>query len=219
VIPHGTQTRPALDRIAMRKRLELPEDGPMLLCFGFIHMLKNLHTPIKAMALLKAEFPAARLVIAGSVQRGRWYNRAYLRYLHQLVRRLGLERQVLLRHGYVPDEDIEALYAASDLALLSHAQRYGSASGVAHLALATGTPVVFSDSPKFAELAQSLGDELQVRGSTAEHWAERLRALLHDPKLMQTMRERTELLGRETAWTHVAAQTVDLYRGLVGKQK
>ncbi len=216
VIPHGTENRPALDRAAMRERLELPEQGAVLLCFGFIHMLKNLHTPIKAMALLKAEFPDAQLVIAGSVQRGRWYNRAYLRYLQHLVSRLGLEQQVSLQHGYVPDDDIEALYAASDLALLSHAQRYGSASGVAHLALATGTPVVFSDSPKFAELAHSLGDELQVCGSTPEAWAERLRGLLRDPELMDAMRARTEQLGRETAWTHVAAQTADLYRMLVG---
>ena len=214
VIPHGTETLPELDRTSMRKRLDLPEEGPMLLCFGFIHMLKNLHTPIKAMALLKPEFPDARLVIAGSVQRGRWYNRAYLRYLEHLVGRLGLEQQVILRHGYVPDDDIEALYAASDLALLSHAQRYGSASGVAHLALATGTPVVFSDSPKFAELAHALGDQLQVGGSTPEHWAERLRGLLRDPQLMETMRARTQQLGRDTAWTHVAEQTADVYRML-----
>lgn len=215
IVAHGTEHRTIPNGTLARRELGLPPREPVLLCFGFIHALKNLHTPIRAMARVREQFPGARLIIAGSVQRGRWYNRIYLKGLRELIARLRLQDNVQLMIGFIPEARIDELYAAADLLLLPHQQRYGSSSGVAHLALAAGTPVLFSDSPKFAELAETFGAGFRVHGG-ADAWAKHLLGLLGDREQLQRAAERAQQIGRETGWSTIARQTASLYRGLVG---
>lgn len=214
VIPHGTTLLSPPPAPESRARLGLAPEGPVLLCFGFIHVFKNLHTVIRAAARLAPRVPGARLLVAGSIQNRGWYNRLYLRHCRRLVRGLGLQERVELREGIVPPEQVADLYGAADLVLLPHAQRYGSASGVLHEALGAGKLVLCSESPKFAEIAERVSPDLRVATRDPGAWADRIERLLRDPGRREALSARVRAYAEETAWPRVAAAHLALYERL-----
>jgi glycosyltransferase involved in cell wall biosynthesis len=214
VIPHGTKVFSPPPAAESRARLGLAFTGPVLLCFGFIHVFKNLHTVIRAFARLGPRVPGVRLVVVGSIQNRAWYNRLYLRYCRRMVRTLGLEGQVEVREGFAPTEQITDLYGAADLVLLPHSQRYGSASGVVHTVLGAGKVMVCSESPKFAEIGEKVSPDLRVATHDPEAWAERIERLLQDHAGREALSARIRAYAEETAWPRVAAQHLALYARL-----
>ena len=220
VLPHGTGRLQSADAAARRDaRMEfgLPLEGPVLLYFGFIHVQKNLHTPLMALALLRKRMPDLRLLVAGSVQYATWYNRAYLAGVDQLVQRLGLTDRVVSVRRYIPATEVASLYAASDLVLLPYNQGYGSASGMVHNALAAGLPVLCSTSPKFHEVSESLGPDLVVSTHNPLAWAKRIEELLASPARVDVLKERIRDHSQKTAWSVVAARQNELYRSCCQK--
>jgi glycosyltransferase involved in cell wall biosynthesis len=212
VIPHGTRAMELPpDAEAARARFGLASDAFVLLCLGFVHTLKNLHTPLLAMPQIVGADARVHLVIAGTVQRGQWYNRLYEGWLHRLARRPGARGHVTMLSRFVTDEEIGALLRAADLMLLPYAQAYGSASGVAHLALAAGLPVLCSHSPKFAELADTLGAGILVPTFSRSAWSARVLELAANVHEMARLRQATRSLAERTAWRAVAEATLQAY--------
>ena len=70
---------------------------------------------------------------------------------HQ-IRSLGIENQVKLRLGWVPEIEVPLLLAAADLVVLPY--RSGSQSAVAPLALAAGLPVLSTRVGGLPEIVQ-----------------------------------------------------------------
>jgi polysaccharide biosynthesis protein PslF len=213
VIPHGTTRLRPPSAAEGRGRLGLSPTGPLLLYFGFIHVFKNVHTVIRAMARLSPRVPGVRLLVVGSVQNRGFYNLLYLRYCRRLVRTLGLEGHVEVREGLVPAEQIADLYGAADLVLLPHAQRYGSASGVVHGALGAGKVILCSESPKFAEI-EDVSSDLRVATHDPKAWAGRIERLLRDDAGREALTARIRAYAEETSWPQVAARHLALYARL-----
>lgn len=210
LIPHGTDRLEAGDGARIRARHGIPADAPLLLFFGFVHVQKNVHTLLKAMPAILARVPAARLLVAGSVAGGTWYNRAYAWYLDHLVRSLKLGSRVTLTKAFVDATDVTDTYAAADLVLLPHQQGYGSASGVLHQAIGAGKPLLCSDVPKFEEL-KDVGAELLVPTTDARAWAERSLLLLTDPAWRDPLLQRLQAYAETTRWDAIARAHLDLY--------
>lgn len=214
VIPHGTpELRPPV-QAESRARLGLAQSGPLLLYFGFVHVFKNLHTVIRAMAMLAPLLPDVRLIVAGSLQNRGWYNRLYLRICRRMTSALGLAARVEWREGFVPTDEVAALFGAADLVLLPHAQYYGSASGVVHRALGAGTLVLCSRSAKFAEIGQHVSPDLRVATYDPRAWAARIEHLLQDVAERQALSARARAYAEQTSWPRVAAHHLSLYERL-----
>jgi glycosyltransferase involved in cell wall biosynthesis len=214
VIAHGTTVHVPPDRTESRKRLGLPVDGPLLLYFGFIHIQKNLHTILRALARLGRSMPGVHLLIAGSIQNRAWYNRLYWWVCQRLMSRPALAGRVTVREGFVPAEDIPYLYGAADLVLLPYAQGYGSASGVVHSALGAGRLMLCSRGPKFLEIGDRLSQDLLVPAHDPEAWARRIAALLGDEAERRVLTDRIAAYAQATAWPRVAREHLDLYQRL-----
>lgn len=206
VIAHGTPAPHLPGRAESRTGLGLPGTGPVLLYFGFVHMLKNVHTLLRAMVHVVARRPDARLLIAGSIQNRGWYNRLYVRACRALIEPLGLSTHVIWREGYVEPERVPALYAAADLVLLPHSQGYGSASGVMHYALGAGKLVLCSASRKFAEIGEQVSRALQVATWDARAWAASIDRLLSDDRERATLLARQREYAERTSWPAVASR-------------
>lgn len=218
VVAHGTgvpdNAAPAPSREVARARFGLNPKGPVLLYFGFIHVQKNLHTPLLALALLRKKMPDLQMLVAGSIQYPTWYNVAYMTGIDQMIQRLGLSDRVVSLRRYIPMEDVAALYAASDLVLLPYNQGYGSASGMVHNALAAGVPVLCSTSPKFYEVSESLGEDLVVSTHNPVAWARRIERLLASPDRVDELRKRIHYHTQQTSWDTVASHQEQIYKGL-----
>lgn len=216
VIPHGTGRLDLPDRSESRRFFGLPEQGPVLLYFGFIHVQKNLHTILAALPFIRRKLPDVTLLVAGKIQNSTWYNKAYLSISKAMVAGLGLKDRVVFHEEYIADERVAGLYAASDLVLLPYNQGYGSASGMVHNALAAGSPPLCSMSPKFAEVAESLSPELQIPTHNPRAWARRVLALLEDRTRLESLKELVRERAHATAWPVVARQHVDFFRSILG---
>jgi glycosyltransferase involved in cell wall biosynthesis len=214
-IAHGTPALHTVDRADARQRLGLQQDAKILLCFGFIHPQKNLHTVLLAMNRIRHRVPSVLLYIAGSLQNRAWYNRIYLQLLKSLVARQSLSEHVIFREEFVPAEEAPSLYGASDIVVLPYAQGYGSASGIAHNAIGGHRIPLCSRSPKFAEIGSAIGQDLLVPTHSPSAWADAVSRLLSDDARRATLTEKVAQFARETAWPEVARRHRQLYHSLV----
>jgi glycosyltransferase involved in cell wall biosynthesis len=218
VIPHGTTAPPARDRAASRKRLDLAEEAIVLTFLGFIWWGKNVQTLVSAFARIATDCPHARLLVAGQASGERWYNRWLVRRLRALVRRHQLDDRVIWRDGYVPADEVAEILAASDVMLLPHSQRYGSASGVFHDAIGAGKAVLCARGPKFEDGIRALADVpeviLPVRDVAA--WASAMRRMVQEPELRARVQTALSDYAAATSWARVAELHAQLYAEVLG---
>lgn len=145
VVPHGVDPHfvpqsPEQQR-AVRERYRLR--APYVLYVGTVQPRKNLVRLVHAFELVADERPDIQLVLAG--RRG-WLAEPIERAVVQ-----SRHRQRIHLLGYVPEEDLPALYSAAEVfALLSLYEGFGLP---ALEAMACGVPVVVSDRGALPEVA------------------------------------------------------------------
>jgi glycosyltransferase involved in cell wall biosynthesis len=215
VIAHGTPHVDGGPRQAARASLSIPIDAKMALFFGVIHKKKNLHTLLVAAPAVAARVPGFRLVIAGQLRARTVLDALYGRRLARAMRS-GLEAGWLdFRNGYIPADEIATYLSAADIVLFPHDQRYGSASGVFHLALGAGRATVCSSSPKFGEAREIFGRQIPAAFAPARDpaaWATAIETML----MSEPLRLEAEALAREaaraTSWPMLGTRYNQLYR-------
>jgi len=114
-----------------RRRIEAG-DRPVVLFFGNVRKYKGLGDLIAAFPNVRSQTSAV-LVVAGT------FFESEDEFSRQIAE-LKLQDDVKLFPGYVPDEEVAALFRVSDLVVLPY--RTGSQTGIAPLAAALGRPVV-----------------------------------------------------------------------------
>lgn len=138
VIPHGLydQYGELLDIKAARKNL-LINDEFVILSFGLIRKYKGIPYLIRAFEQLPPQIlEKSRLLIVGEV----WEDRKEL--LDQ-IKTSSFSDRITLVDEYVPDEKVNFYFSAADVVVLPYLR--ASQSGIAHIAMSFGKPVVVSE--------------------------------------------------------------------------
>lgn len=149
-----------------RAKLGLPS-GPVALLFGLLRPYKGLDLLKAAWPDVVAAIPHARLYVVGQ---------AYAPARESLDELAGLDG-VMLREGFVPEEEIDLWAAAADVMVVPYS--HGTHSQVLHRAVEMGTPVIAS--PPLAEEVHRLAAGVAVP-LEARAWSDALvRALATDP--------------------------------------
>ena len=127
-------------RAEARRRLDLPEEAPVFLFFGFVRPYKGLHVLLDAWGGVVERLPDARLVVAGEFYADESALRAQAAPFGEAVR---------FDAGYIPDDRVGLYFGAASAVV----QPYVAAtqSGVAQVAFAYGRPVVTTDVGGLAE--------------------------------------------------------------------
>ena len=190
---------------AVRQKYGLPER--FILYVGTIEPRKNLTTLLEAFHHLTTLQPCdLRLVIVG--KRG-WLYEGFFRRL----RELGLEERVHFT-GYVPDEDLPALYSAADLFVFP--SLYEGFGLPVLEAMACGTPVVCSNTSSLPEVA---GDAaLLVPPTDVRGLAEAMARVLTDETLRGAMRAKGLARAGEFSWVRTAGETLRIYQTVVDRR-
>lgn len=128
-----------LSRVEARVNLGIEPQEPLLLFFGFIRRYKGLSYLLEALGQLSQP---PRLLIAGEF----WEEEASYR---DLIQKLGLDKRVIIHNRYVPNEQIEQYFVASDALILPYLS--GNQSAVGMLALNYGIPVIATSIGGLAE--------------------------------------------------------------------
>ena len=171
-----------------RAALDLPEEAPVILFFGFVREYKGLHVLLQALPEVLQAVPDLHLVVAGEP-----YDDPE-RY-RRLIREHGLEAHVHWHDAYIPSGDVPTYFCAADLVV----QPYVSAtqSGVAQIATHFERPMVVTD---VGGLAESIPHEeagfvvppespsalaASIRRFFRDHWAETLAAGVRERRRAQ----------------------------------
>jgi glycosyltransferase involved in cell wall biosynthesis len=191
--------QPAPEAERARVRATYSPDRPWLLMVGTLEPRKNHATALRALHRLRDEGFPHRLLIAGG--KG-WL----FEPIAALVEELGLQNDVTFT-GYVPAEDLPALYSAAACVLLPSLHE-GFGFPVLE-AMACGAPVVCSNVSSLPEVA---GDAaLLVPPTDADALAAALRLVLTQPQLAARMREAGLRQAARFTWERCVRETAALY--------
>ncbi len=208
VVPHGVDPylRPASEeqKHAVRSRFNLQRR--YLLFLGGITPLKNIGNLIRAFGQIAHSYDLD-LVLAGFK---RWSVDGEL----APIRELGLEDRVKLV-GYVPDEDLAAMYSAAEcLVLPSWYEGFGIPIVEA---MSCGCPVVTS-SGRHAAPEVAGGAAMLVDPANPEAIAQGIRRVLDDQELRQTLIARGLERGPQFCWENTGRLTDRVIRELLARQ-
>ena len=125
--------------------------NPVVLTWGFLGAGKGHLAILDAVRELRAYAPGAIYRVAGRAMTGEQRNT-----VDSLLSASADDPGLLdLREGWLDDEEILSLCREADAIALNHVWRNQSSSGTVALSVASGTPVVVSDSPMFSGYAES----------------------------------------------------------------
>jgi glycosyltransferase involved in cell wall biosynthesis len=196
--------RGRFDRASARVRLGLGADDEVALFFGYVRRYKGLDTLLEAWGRVRARRRRAILVVAGEAYEDTAPYEA-------LARAAGGESAVRLRLRYAPDEEVEALFKAADVAVLPY--RSATQSGVTHVAYALGVPVITTDVGGLAETVRPEETGLIVPPADPAALAEAIVKYFEDD-LAPRMQAGVGRLRREHSWEALAGATVELVDAL-----
>ena len=158
-----------------------------LLFFGIVRPYKGLDVLLNALAAAPAH---VTLTVAGEF----WGGTADT---EKLIADLGLAGRVTLRPGYVPADQIPALFAAADALVMPY--REATASQNALLAFAHGVPVITTTAGALAEPVRDGVDGLTCAPGDPGDLLRALRAI-SDPRTAQRLRAGVTPVDPEPGW-------------------
>lgn len=139
VTPHPTYNAfkmKNMSKAEARALLAVGSDSPMLLFFGFVREYKGLKYLLDALPEVKKRIPDIALWVVGDFGDDKEV------YLEQIERnRIG--DHIRLMEGYVPDQEVEKYFMASDLVVLPYVS--ATQSGIVQIAYGFDKPVVVTD--------------------------------------------------------------------------
>ena len=193
VIPCGVNLKqfgPAQTQQINRLRAQYGLPLDYLLFLGTREPRKNLSRLLLAWDLIQGEFPRMPLVIAGG------------QIAHFAAEVPAVNRPGVLFTGYVPENQLQALYSGARLLLLpSLSEGFGLA---ALEAMACGTPVLAADAGALPEIIGSAGRLLDPLDVVA--WAQEMRSLLKDPDCLKEYSRRGLARAQDFSWENSASQ-------------
>ena len=202
-IPGAVDTasfRPAEDRAAVRKALDLPAERSLLLTVRNLEGRMGLDLLIRTMAILTQNMPEALLLIGGAG--------TLRRELESLSNALGLRERVRFL-GFIPDAALPLYYQAADVFVLPTRELEGFGL-VTVEALACGTPVLGTPVGATPEILVPLSPALVFRGLAPETMAEDLRRFLEAERRDPEAHARLRAACRRHAEAHYAwDRTID----------
>jgi len=134
VIPHGIYDHyRRMDRSKAREILNINDFT--ILFFGLLRPYKGVKYLVKAFEMLpKDVIKDSRLLIVGET----WEDRESI----EIIKRSKFSKRITLINKYVPDDEVSLYFSASDVLVVPYTR--ASQSGVAHIAMSFGIPIVAS---------------------------------------------------------------------------
>ncbi|HEY2980189.1 MAG TPA: glycosyltransferase family 4 protein, partial [Anaerolineales bacterium] len=162
--------------------------------------LEKIHKPVH-LAIIGGEPDASAEEITAEMAR-----------LQRLCDELALGQMVIFL-GKRDQDTLPYYYSAAKVLVMP--SLYESFGMVALEAMACGTPVIASQVGGLAYLVRDGETGFTVPDEDPDALCEKLTALLGDAELRQSMGKRAAEYARDYAWEKIAAQIVEVYKGLV----
>jgi D-inositol-3-phosphate glycosyltransferase len=218
IIPCGVDTllfRPQ-NRQQARRALALPEAAPLVLFVGRLQPLKGLDTLLRAMHLVRQQYPTLQtLIVGGGLDTDDPHEAAELERLRALAAHLDLMPHLAFIKAQSQETLVQYYTAADVFVLPSHYESFGM---VALEAMACGTPVVAS---QVGGLTSTIVHERTGLLAPVGDWQAFARAIsrvLASPTLRDMWGYASVQRAQTYAWPRVVERNVQLYHRLIRRQ-
>jgi glycosyltransferase involved in cell wall biosynthesis len=178
-----------------------------LLFVGGIEERKGLETLVHALKHVKADIPGVQLHIVGGVRKIRYHQK-----VEELIKELGLQDQVRFL-GRLPDVSLMKEYAEAAVFILPSKEE---SQGIVLIeAMATGTPVIATNSGGMPYLVEDGRNGFLVSVGDSQAMADRISVLLKDAGSRRTMGAEGKEMAAQFLPEKIAEQHIGLYRQLL----
>ena len=172
---------------------------------GFISPFKGIHLVFSAIDGLND----VQYIVAGSVRSELSAHKAYLANIKKIA-----PSNVEIIEKFFSIEEFREIIASSDVVVLPYLDVSQSGSGILHLSLGIGKPIIASKIGEFVELLK--GNALLVDPFDKNEL--RIAILkMKDQKLKQFYESRARELASKTSWTNISNEHLKIYQGILKK--
>ncbi|MDP3779172.1 MAG: glycosyltransferase family 4 protein [bacterium] len=183
-----------------------------VLVAGVFFLHRRYEDAVRAIKIICDQGYDATLSVLGNYISNNEY-RAYQKRLALLGKELGIENRIVFT-GEVSEEDLRRAYQTHDVYVSpNHLQSFGLA---AFEAMASGTPVVISNTAGASEILTNKENALIVDAKSPDQIAAAIKKLADDPVFYQTISKTGRLFAeKNVSWERVARETIKVFEGLV----
>ena len=210
IVPHGNYTpfiNIQYDKEKSKEQLGIPDNRRILLFFGMIKKVKGLEVLLSALKGVIKQNPDVLLIIAGRV----WEN-DFSDY-QKIIDENNLSEYILLHTKFIPQEDVEHYYSASDLVVLPYKKIYQS--GVLMMTLSYERPALASDLPPLKEIITNNENGFLFKAENVSDLTNKLNSILGNEGLIEQVRVKgAELVNTKYDWNEIGKQTKQAYQSL-----
>lgn len=214
VIPHGTEILKQVNKTEAMKKLGLPENGRIILSFGFFGKYKNKEVIVKALPEVLEKVPNAFVFFSGYIRE--WVQEDFetRKLYEEKAKELGVRDHVIFAKRYIPDGELYLVFNSSDAVVFPYLQKWYSGSGSLHLAMGSFKPIVVSKIPKFDEVPKEISKRLVFNPNDSSKLAKILVRLIVDNNFRESIIKRVKSYALNTSWDIVATTHMQVYESL-----
>jgi len=181
--------------------------APYILYVGSLEPRKNIQTLIQGFANIKKRGLNHKLIIVGNKK---WEYSKLIR----IVAESGLHNDVIFT-GYLPDEDLPALYNGADLFV--YPSLYEGFGLPPLEAMACGTPVITSSTSSLPEVVGNAG--IMVDPQDLDQLSDAIYHVLTDENLRLSLIEKGLERSKQFSWERTATETCKVYDEVAAQPK
>lgn len=211
VIPAGVNLgrfSAATERTEARRRLDWPQNRPILLAVRRLTRRMGLDRFIEAIAQVRLKYPNVLALIGGKGPEEE--------ALKQKITNMGVGENVRLL-GFIPDDDLPLAYAAADMSIVPTIALEGFGL-ISVESLASGTPVLGTPIGATPEVLLPLSPNLVFDGATPADMANRIEAVLGGSIQLPDSAACREY-ARRFQWSNVLPKIQSLFEEAIAEKR
>ena len=189
------------------ERKDLKEDGNLILFFGRIYEYKGLEYLIKAEPMITKEVPDAKIVIAGTGENFKKYEKMMMN-----------KDNFIIYNHYIPYKEGAELFQRCSVVALPYID--ASQSGVVPSAYGFKKPVVVTNVGSVPEIVDDGVTGFIVPPKDSKALADAIVKLLKNDKLRKEMGENAyKKLKTNLSWDNITEKTIKVYKEVINEYK
>lgn len=209
--PHGVYDPPEVNIKAMRDRLGLSLDQPVLATFGFLHPHKGQQVLLQALSQLSGPWQRVQLLMLNTVL-AEESSQLEWQACRRLIKELRLSERVIMQPHFLPEVEALQYLAASDAVIYPYQFTSESASGAVRMGLASGRPVLATPLDIFQDVSSAI---YTLPGTTVEaiqKGLEDFTELIGGDRYTQII-EQSQLLSQNRRWWSLSRRLLNILEG------